>query len=178
MEGRNWYKTGLKRAQKKEVQRNDWKNVEMDSVRYVNGQQADYSQRQQWENINAWKAKVDGVTGGLQEIMPMKQAFDFEPIPGGLDPKLEKHVLGAQACFWGEKAQNAQIVEFHFFPRMCAMSESVWCRKGTRDFESFMRRVEAQQKRYAAAGVNARPTVIPDGYKPYKKYDVPKPRGK
>ena len=111
-------------------------------------------------------------------IMPMKQAFDFEPIPGGLDPKLEKHVLGAQACFWGEKAQNAQIVEFHFFPRMCAMSESVWCRKGTRDFESFMRRVEAQQKRYAAAGVNARPTVIPDGYKPYKKYDAPKTKGK
>lgn len=75
MEGRNWYKTGLKRAQKKEVQRNDWKNVEMDSVRYVNGQQAEYSQRQQWENINAWKAKVDGATGGLQEIMPMKQAM-------------------------------------------------------------------------------------------------------
>ena len=75
MEGRNWYKTGLKRAQKKEVQRNDWKNVEMDSVRYVNGQQAEYSQRQQGENINAWKAKVAGATGGLQEIMPMKQAM-------------------------------------------------------------------------------------------------------
>lgn len=75
MEGRNWYKTGLKRAQKKEAQRNDWKNVEMDSVRYVNGQQAEYSQRQQWENINAWKAKVDDVTGGLQELMPMKQAM-------------------------------------------------------------------------------------------------------
>lgn len=73
MEGRNWYKTGLKRAQKKEAQRNDWKNVE--SVQYINIDHEDYLRIQQWENINAWKAKVDDVTGGLQEIMPMKQAM-------------------------------------------------------------------------------------------------------
>lgn len=103
-------------------------------------------------------------------IMPLKQAYHFEPIPRGLDKKLEKHVLGAQACFWGEKAQNAQIVEFHFFPRMSAMSEATWSRKENRNWNDFERRVEIQQKRYNAAGINARPTTIPDGYKPYKKY--------
>lgn len=103
-------------------------------------------------------------------IMPMKQAYDFEPIPRGLSPKLEKHILGAQACFWGEKAQNAQIVEFHFFPRMSAMSEATWSQKEDRDWSDFERRVEVQQKRYKAAGINARPTKIPEGYKPYKKY--------
>lgn len=103
-------------------------------------------------------------------IMPMKQAYNFEPIPRGLEEDLAKHVIGAQACFWGEKAQNAQIVEFHFFPRMSALSEATWSRKEDREWNDFERRVEVQQKRYRAAGINARPTVIPEGYKPYKKY--------
>lgn len=73
MEGRNWYKTGLKRAQKKEAQRNDWKNVER--VQYIGINHEDYLRIQQWENINALKARIDDVTGNLQEIMPMKRAM-------------------------------------------------------------------------------------------------------
>lgn len=108
-------------------------------------------------------------------IMPMKQAWDFDPIPKGLDPKLEKHVLGAQACFWGEKAQNAQIVEFHFFPRMCAMSEATWSSRDRRDYAEFLKRVKVQQKRYVAAGVNARPSAegaLPADYKAFEKYKL------
>lgn len=73
MEGGNWYKTGLKRAQKKEAQRNDWKNVER--VQYIGINHEDYLRIQQWENINALKARIDDVTGNLQEIMPMKRAM-------------------------------------------------------------------------------------------------------
>lgn len=109
-------------------------------------------------------------------IMPMRQAWDFDPIPRGLDPALEKHVLGAQACFWGEKAQNAQIVEFHFFPRMCAMSEATWSRRENRNYAEFLNRVAVQQKRYVAAGINARPSAeapLPPDYKAFEKYKLP-----
>ncbi len=107
-------------------------------------------------------------------IMSMQQAYDFEPIPNGLDPKLQKHVLGAQAAFWSEKTPNAQIVEFHLFPRLSAMSESTWSPKERKNWSDFARRVEIQQKRYKAAGINARPTVIPPGYKAYERYDLSK----
>ncbi len=107
-------------------------------------------------------------------IMTMRDAYAFEPIPGGLEPKLQKHVLGAQAAFWSEKTPNAQVVEFHLFPRLSAMSESTWSPKERKNWEDFSRRVEIQQQRYKAAGINARPTVIPAGYEPYKRYGAGK----
>ncbi len=105
-------------------------------------------------------------------VMSLRQAYNFEPIPKGLSPKLQKHVLGAQSAFWGEKAPNIQIVEFHLFPRLSAMSEATWSVPEKKNWNDFSRRIEIQQKRYKAAGLNARPSVISSGYKAWEKYDL------
>ncbi|MBE6400806.1 MAG: beta-N-acetylglucosaminidase [Verrucomicrobia bacterium] len=117
-------------------------------------------------------------------VMPMKQAWDFDPVPKGLTEKEQKHVLGVQACFWGEKTPNEQVLEFHYFPRLSAMSENAWGNRENRSYEDFLRRVKIQQKRYVFAGVNARPSAeapLPAGYKVWEKYELPasvKKRGK
>lgn len=117
-------------------------------------------------------------------VMPMKQAWDFDPIPKGLTEKEQKHVLGVQACFWGEKTPNEQVLEFHYFPRLSAMSENAWGNREHRDYNDFLRRVKIQQQRYVFAGVNARPSAeapLPADYKVWKKYKLPasfKKRGK
>ncbi len=117
-------------------------------------------------------------------VMPMKQAWDFDPIPKGLSEEEQKHVLGVQACFWGEKTPNEQVLEFHYFPRLSAMSENAWGNRENRSYEDFLRRVKIQQKRYVFAGVNARPSAedpLPAGYKVWEKYKLPasaKKRGK
>lgn len=117
-------------------------------------------------------------------VMPMRQAWDFDPIPRGLSEKEQKRVLGAQACFWGEKTPNEKVLEFHYFPRLCAMSENTWSDRKDRNYADFLRRVEIQQERYKFAGVNARPSAeapLPAGYKVFEKYKLPasaKKRGK
>ncbi|MBQ6705547.1 MAG: beta-N-acetylhexosaminidase [Opitutales bacterium] len=117
-------------------------------------------------------------------VMPMKQAWDFDPVPKGLTEEEQKHVLGVQACFWGEKTPNEQVLEFHYFPRLSAMSENAWGNRENRSYEDFLRRVKIQQKRYIFAGVNARPSAedpLPSGYKVWEKYKLPasaKKRGK
>ncbi|MBP3303133.1 MAG: beta-N-acetylhexosaminidase [Opitutales bacterium] len=117
-------------------------------------------------------------------VMPMKQAWDFDPVPKGLSEEEQKHVLGVQACFWGEKTPNEQVLEFHYFPRLSAMSENAWGNRENRNYEDFLRRVKIQQKRYVFAGVNARPSAedpLPAGYKVWEKYKLPasaKKRGK
>ena len=117
-------------------------------------------------------------------VMPMKQAWDFDPVPKGLSEEEQKHVLGVQACFWGEKTPNEQVLEFHYFPRLSAMSENAWGNRENRSYEDFLRRVKIQQKRYVFAGVNARPSaedLLPAGYKVWEKYKLPasaKKRGK
>lgn len=117
-------------------------------------------------------------------VMPMKQAWDFDPVPKGLTEEEQKHVLGVQACFWGEKTPNEQVLEFHYFPRLSAMSENAWGNRENRSYEDFLRRVKIQQKRYIFAGVNARPSAedpLPAGYKVWEKYKLPasaKKRGK
>lgn len=116
-------------------------------------------------------------------VMPMRQAWDFDPVPGGLSDREKKHVLGVQACFWGEKTPNEKVLEFHYFPRLCAMSENAWGDRENRDYGEFLQRVKVQQKRYIAAGVNARPSAedpLPPDYKVFEKYKIPasKKRGK
>ena len=85
-------------------------------------------------------------------------------------------MIGAQACYWGEKTPNAKVLEFHCFPRMCAMSENTWSDRKDRNYEEFLQRVSVQQKRYVCAGVNARPSAegpLPQGYKVWEKYELP-----
>lgn len=108
-------------------------------------------------------------------VMPMRSAWDFDPMPKGLSAREEKHVLGAQACLWGEKTPNEKVLEFHYFPRLCAMSEATWSDRNGRNYAEFLSRVKVQQKRYIAAGVNARPSAedpLPSGYKVFEKYKL------
>ena len=109
-------------------------------------------------------------------VMPMRQAWNFDPIPRGLSEKEQKRVIGAQVCYWGEKTPNAKVLEFHCFPRMCAMSENTWSDRKDRNYEEFLQRVSVQQKRYVCAGVNARPSAegpLPQGYSVWEKYELP-----
>ncbi len=110
-------------------------------------------------------------------VMPMKQAYNFDPMPKGLSEKEQKHVIGTQACFWSEKSPNPLIMEFHCFPRMSAISENAWGDRENRSYTDFLRRIKIQGERYKAAGINARPSAedpLPAGYKVYENYDLSK----
>jgi hexosaminidase len=55
-----------------------------------------------------------------------------------------KHILGAQGDIWGEFIRDGRDVEYFAFPRALALAEVNWSPVAGRDFESFVRRLNAQ----------------------------------
>jgi hexosaminidase len=87
-------------------------------------------------------------------FIPLKSAYDFEPIPKNLHNQYHKQVLGLEALMWGEFIPNIKRLEWQTFPRLIAFSEVGWTQKDKRDFISFQKRLDVLLKRFDLIGVN------------------------
>ena len=90
-------------------------------------------------------------------FLPLKQVYQFEPLPEKLAPEFQAHVLGGQANLWTEYIPNLRQVEYMMFPRLGALAEVDWSPKAARDWDDFQTRAALNEKRLAALGVNYRP---------------------
>ncbi len=61
----------------------------------------------------------------------------------GMTPERSSHILGIQANVWSELMHTTERVDFMTFPRLCALSEAAWSQPGVKDYDDFMRRMEA-----------------------------------
>ena len=95
-------------------------------------------------------------------FLPLRQVYQFDPLPANLSPDLQPHVLGGQANLWTEYIPNLQQVEYMMFPRLGALSEVDWSPKENRDWDDFKARTALNEKRLDAMGVNYRPLSKPD----------------
>jgi len=95
-------------------------------------------------------------------FLPLKQVYQFEPLPEKLGPEFHAHVLGGQANLWAEYIPNLRQVEYMMFPRLGALAEVDWSPKTARDWDDFKARTAQNEKRLDAMGVNYRPVSKPD----------------
>jgi hexosaminidase len=96
-------------------------------------------------------------------FVPLQKVYSFDPIPGGLAPDKQPHILGAQGNVWTEYIPNIKHVEYMVFPRLSALAEVTWSAKKERDYDDFVRRVKVDQERLNALGVNYRNVALGDG---------------
>ena len=89
--------------------------------------------------------------GGLTTL---KKVHSFEPTPPQLDETAARHVLGAQGNMWTEYIDAPQKVEYMSMPRMCALAEVVWSPADTRDWGSFLVRLDRHFDRLDDMKVN------------------------
>ena len=61
----------------------------------------------------------------------------------GMTPERSAHILGIQANVWSELMHTTERVDFMTFPRLCALSEAAWSQPDVKDYDDFMRRMEA-----------------------------------
>jgi len=87
-------------------------------------------------------------------FLPLSKVYQFDPVVDSMTPEEAKHVLGGQANLWAEYIPTTQQSEYMIFPRLAALSETVWSPKEHRDWDDFSRRVQHQFKRYEYAGIN------------------------
>ncbi len=88
---------------------------------------------------------IEGVT--------LKSTYDFDPAPAraGLTPETRRHVLGTEACLWGEMVPEDHL-DGQAFPRLLAVAERGWGIERC-DFDDFVERVKVHVNRLAGMGV-------------------------
>ena len=84
----------------------------------------------------------------------VRDSYDFEAVPPGLDPGEERHILGGQANLWSELLYFGRQVEYMAFPRLSALSEALWTPRKLRDFDAFAKRLPAHLARLDLLDVN------------------------
>ena len=86
----------------------------------------------------------------------MEDIYTYEPVPAELSEEKAHHVLGAQGNVWTEYMKTSDHVEYMVFPRMLALSETVWTKKENKDWQNFQNKLPAQYKLLESKGVNYR----------------------
>ncbi|MBI9017015.1 MAG: beta-N-acetylhexosaminidase [Phycisphaerae bacterium] len=85
--------------------------------------------------------------------IPLKKAYNFEPIPKGLDEKYHDKVKGLGCQMWGEWIPTVEKMEKQIYPRLSAYAEVGWTATDQKDFDDFSKRVEQMKKRWDIHGI-------------------------
>jgi hexosaminidase len=96
-------------------------------------------------------------------FLPLQMVYALEPVPSGLAPEFQKHILGAQGNLWTEYIPNLRHLEYMAFPRLSALAEVTWSPKAARNFADFQRRLRIDERRLDQLGVNYRDSALGDG---------------
>lgn len=86
----------------------------------------------------------------------LKKAYQFEPLPDGVDAKLIK---GGQANLWTEQVYNMRHAQYMTWPRAFAIAEALWSPKEKRNWNDFVPRVERHFERFEQAQVKYAPSI-------------------
>ncbi len=85
---------------------------------------------------------------------PVSKVYDFDPVVASMTEEQAKHVLGGQANLWAEYIPTTAQSEYMIFPRLTALSETLWSPRTDRNWDEFSSRLIAMFKRYDFQGVN------------------------
>tara|TARA_S200000501_G_scaffold243375_1_gene227885 strand:+ start:3554 stop:5350 length:1797 start_codon:yes stop_codon:yes gene_type:complete len=87
-----------------------------------------------------YQAKKDEpiAIGGLIDL---EKVYSYEPVPDGVDLNEASRIMGAQGNIWTEYIKTPDKVEYMGIPRMTALSEIVWSKRKSRDYDEFIKRL-------------------------------------
>ncbi len=81
----------------------------------------------------------------------LKTAYQFDPLPEGVDPK---YIKGGQGNIWTEQIYNTRHLQYMIWPRTFAIAESVWSPKEKKNWNDFINRVESHFERFEEGELN------------------------
>lgn len=89
-------------------------------------------------------------------FLPLEKVYSWKPVPEMLQGSDRKAVLGGQVQLWTEYLPDMKAVEYAALPRGFAAAEVLWSREDRLDFQDFLGRMIAMQKRVLYSGYSAR----------------------
>ncbi|HTL17641.1 MAG TPA: beta-N-acetylhexosaminidase [Patescibacteria group bacterium] len=133
----------------------DWIGGALDSARQghdVVMTPTEYCYLDYYQSTNTLSAEPKAIGGYL----PLKQVYAFEPVPAGLEPQFQSHIIGAQGNLWTEYIASLPHAQYMALPRLCALAEVTWSPKQSRNWDDFIRRLGTQARRFDRMGVKYR----------------------
>ena len=88
--------------------------------------------------------------------LPLSKVYDFEPVPDELEEEKSEYILGGQANLWTEYVPTSDHAEYMLFPRLSAMAEVLWSQKSQKNWDDFLKRMDAQYYRLDYHDINYR----------------------
>lgn len=82
--------------------------------------------------------------------IPISRVYQLEPVPAGLNPEEESHIIGVQANVWGEFISSLRLAQYQMMPRMAATCETQWIAPSQKVYHDFLRRLPRLTKVYDA----------------------------
>ena len=102
--------------------------------------------------FDLYQAKL-GQPKALGGFVPLEQVYEFEPIPAEIQTDKVHHILGGAGNLWTEYMPNYGHVQFMAYPRACALAETLWSPKESRNLADFKVRLKTHTKLLDALGV-------------------------
>lgn len=103
--------------------------------------------------------------------LPIKQVYDWNPVPSGVSDKVAAHIKGVQANVWCEYITRNNVLEYMILPRLAALSEVQWMQQDKRNFDEFKRRATSLRHIYERYGWTYAHHLWPEEFrKEAKKY--------
>lgn len=84
----------------------------------------------------------------------LSKVYEFDPVVDTMSNEQAQHVLGGQANLWAEYIPTQKHSEYMIFPRLLALSETLWSPKESRNKEDFFRRILHFMNKLDIMGIN------------------------
>lgn len=84
------------------------------------------------------------------------RVYSYNPIPHEIDAEKRKHIIGAQANVWTEYIKTPEAVNYVTFPRLFALSETLWKPADAKNWNDFTGRLTKHFAKLDAAKVGYR----------------------
>jgi hexosaminidase len=101
------------------------------------------------------QSRRDDEPAGRLTIVPLSQVYNFDVMPAALSTEEGRHVLGGQGSLWSEYLLSDWYFQHAAFPRVDALSESVWTQPSRMSWSGFLQRLPAQMQRYHRQAIAA-----------------------
>jgi len=88
------------------------------------------------------------------EGISLEKAYNFNPIPEGLETQYHKNIYGSGCQMWSEWTPTNKDVEYQTYPRIAAFAEVGWTQLDNKDFESFKVALKKVQKHWDKLNIN------------------------
>jgi hexosaminidase len=85
--------------------------------------------------------------------LPLRQVFEYDPMPAGLPASARPRILGAQCQMWTEFVSSERQLHVMLFPRFCAFAEAVWSTE-RRPYDDFLSRMGVHRERLHGLGID------------------------